>query len=285
MLRLLPLLFLVGCGAAPDAAPTPSPGGDAPPAPDMAAAGGADSKLSLGFVLTRNDALDAGALVASARELGICLKRGEGKEAVESFELEGGGHLMVARISARHPDAPGMVRTPLTPDESAIARAEAHFIVTGFALPGDLQARDALMARLLAAVVRASEAEGVMLGHGILFYKPELFVSIVAETEPGVLPVEVAVDVTVAPEGEDRMSFLSHGMQRYGREEFYIVAARDGHDALEFTWTMCRWMILDPDKQLPTGDTVGRTAQEKLLVQRVPSPTGEGPEVIKLELP
>ncbi len=58
----------------------------------------------------------------------------------------------------------------------------------------------------------------------------------------------------------------------------------DGNAAFEFTWMMCRWLITDPGKQLPTGDTVGRSADEKITVQRVPSPTGEGPEVVRLDL-
>jgi hypothetical protein len=44
-------------------------------------------------------------------------------------------------------------------------------------------------------------------------------------------------------------------------------------------------MLADPDKHLPTGDTVGRTEDEKIVIQRVPDPTAKGPEVIRLDLP
>jgi len=288
---LFPLIFLVGCGspavgAAADAPAEPAGSSGSPVDALNEAASAEGSGISLGFVLTRSEALDADALIAAAGALGVSLAPSEaGKDAVGAFAIDGGGHLMVGRMPAPHPDAPHMPVSPLTPDAEAVARAQAHFIVTGFALPGTLQERDALMARLLAAVVGACEAEGVMLGHGILFYKPALFADIVANTEPGLLPVEICVDLTMAPEGPERMSFLTHGMQRYGREEFYVTARRDGSDALEFTWMMSRWMIYDPDKQLPTGDTVGRTPEEKMTVQRAPSPTGEGPEVIRLDMP
>jgi len=43
--------------------------------------------------------------------------------------------------------------------------------------------------------------------------------------------------------------------------------------------TMARWLLTEPDRHLPTGDTVGRPAEEKVTVQRVPSPTGDAPEV------
>ena len=95
----------------------------------------------------------------------------------------------------------------------------------------------------------------------------------------------VAVDITAAQESPSRMSFLTHGLRRYGREEFFMTCAIEGKGALAFVLSMTRWMLADPDKHLPTGDTVGRDADEKVPVQRVPNPTGDGTEVIRLDLP
>jgi hypothetical protein len=81
------------------------------------------------------------------------------------------------------------------------------------------------------------------------------------------------------------MSFMTHGLTRYGREEFYITCSRTGQGALDFVYMMVRWMITDPEKHLPTGDTLGRTAEERLVVQRVPHPGGGGDDVIRLDLP
>jgi len=80
------------------------------------------------------------------------------------------------------------------------------------------------------------------------------------------------------------MSMLTHGLVRYGREEFFVTASQGGKAAMDFIVGLARWMLMDPNKQLPTGDTVGRTPHEKVRVQRVPNPTGEGPEVIRLDL-
>ena len=66
------------------------------------------------------------------------------------------------------------------------------------------------------------------------------------------------------------------------RDSFYVTCPVRGKGALDFLYGLVRWMITDPDKQLPTGDTVGRTADEKVTVQRVPSPTGSGLSLIHI---
>ncbi len=162
---------------------------------------------------------------------------------------------------------------------------DASDVIFLLGLDGDTAHRDRTMAALTAAVIAGVEPVGAMLGHGVLFHHPEVFAELaIAYASAGELPIEICVDVTAAHEPGGRMSFLTHGMQRYGHEEFYITAPVKGQGALDFTLSMMRWMITDPTANLPTGDTVGRTAEEKILVQRTPNPTGEGPEVIHLDL-
>ena len=81
------------------------------------------------------------------------------------------------------------------------------------------------------------------------------------------------------------MSFLTHGLVRYGREEFLVSCPIEGKGAVGFVLNMARWVLAEPGRQLPNGDTVGRTADERLTITRVPSPTGTGPAVIRLDLP
>ncbi len=239
----------------------------------------------LGFLLTRSTEVDVERLVTAARDLGVGLVLvPSDKDGIHAFDVEGGGHLFVMPLAVAHPDARGMLMLPLSPDAAALDRAQAHVIVTAMGLPGSLVAKDATMARLIAATVQGTEAEGAMMGHGILFYKAPLFSGMVGNARPGELPVEICVDLTMGPEPDGRFGFLTHGLQRYGREEFFVTTTGDKNAALDFTWMMARWMIMEPDKHLPTGDTLGRSAEEKILVQRVPSPSGEGPDVIRLDL-
>jgi serine/threonine protein kinase len=146
---------------------------------------------------------------------------------------------------------------------------------------GRVRVLDFGMARITAAIVNASPAIAAMTAPGVVFHKADFFANVVAESD---FPMLVCVDVTMAPEDGERMSILTHGLQRYGREEFFVTCSQQGQGAVDFLLGLAEWMLADPDKHLPTGDTVGRTAEEKIVIQRVPSPTGEGPEVVRLDL-
>ncbi len=203
-----------------------------------------------------------------------------------SFAVEGAGAFLAMMIEAPHPDAARATAGPTTPDAAEIRASKAHFILTAMGLTGTVRQRDTKMAGLTAAVAAASDAIGVQLAHGVLFHKAPLYCEMAAlALETGELPSEIAIDVTTAAEAGDRMSFLTHGMPRYGREDFFVTCPVSGKGALGFVFEMTRWMLTDRQKQLPSGDTVGRTAEEKVVVRRVPNPTGRGDEVIRLDLP
>ena len=224
-------------------------------------------------------------VVAAAQRYGLELAPAEGL----TFHTPDGASLAVTLVSVPHPDAPTMPVAVTSPPPEEVAAAKAHLIVAAFGLTGPPRERDTRMAILTAAVVDAvgTDAVAAMLGHGVAFHRARVFAdgARLAADEGEPLPAEVAIDVTAAQESAQRMSFLTHGLRRYGREEFYVTCPIEGTGALSFLLGLTRWMLVDPDKQLPTGDTVGRTADERILVQRVPSPTGEGPEVIRLDLP
>ncbi len=196
------------------------------------------------------------------------------------------GFVAIAHVPAPHPDAQTMARGPLSPDAQAIAASPAHLIVTVSGPDGDAQVRDGVLLRALAAAIAGGDAIAAMVGHGVVFHKAEVLSELVAAAaEDDQLPCEVAIDVTAARESDTRMSFLTHGMARYGREDFYVTCPIRGKGALDFVYGMVRWMLTDPDKQLPTGDTVGRSAEERLVIHRVASPIDASVQVIRLDLP
>ena len=134
-------------------------------------------------------------------------------------------------------------------------------------------------------MLQASEAVAAMLGFGVMFHKAEVFSQTVMACEPGELPIGVCVDLTLAHEPDEGLSFLTHGMPRHGREDLYISCPRQaGADAFELASLMVRWMLTDPDKQFPSGDTVGRTEQERLEIRRRRSPVDSDATVIWLDL-
>jgi hypothetical protein len=240
---------------------------------------------ALSFVLLERAELpDSEVLVSTARSLGLSLQvEPDSDGGGVAYAIEGSGSLLVTLMPVPHPDAEGMPSGLASPEEEALEGMTAHYVVTALGLPEDPRIRDALMAALTAAVVRASPAIAAMLGHGVVFHRAEFFTEVV-ETAQASLPALICVDVTIAPDGDERMSFLTHGLHRYGREEFHVTASRAGEGALDFLVGLIEWMLADPDKVLPTGDTVGRNADEKVLIQRTANPTGEGPEVIRLDL-
>lgn len=245
-----------------------------------------EATIDLGFVLLSAKALpDEKTLIRSAAAMGAGTLVPEGGDPsakdVRVYRIGGKVTLMVALMPVPHPDISAMPMGWASPDLDP-GGAPAHLIVSGLGLAGDVRERDGTMARLVAAVLESSPAIAGMLGHGVTFIEKETFLQAVRDAET--LPIEACVDLTVAGEGPRRASLLTHGMQRYGREEIYVTAARDqASEALNFIWGIADW-LLSSDEKLPTGDTVGRTAEEKVKVQRVPNPTGEGPQVIRLDL-
>lgn len=237
-------------------------------------------------LLAESAAPDPAAVVAAAQQLGLdlALETDSVHEGIQSFRL-GDATLMSMLVAAPHPDAPEMPYGPTSPRLEEAVAAPAHLIATALKLDGDARARDAVMAGFTAALIRSTPAIAAMLGHGIVFHKAALFADLAAlGVQEGALPPELAVDITAARESETHMSFLTHNMPRYGREDFYITCPIQGRGALDFLFSLVRWMLSDPDKHLPTGDTIGRTASEKVEIQRVPNPADATAQVIRLDL-
>ena len=241
----------------------------------------------LAFVLVRGASYpDPERVVETGKRLGVDLTYQPDQHEPQSYEIAGGGSFIAMLIPAPHPDVPHMAFGPTSPAPDDAAAAPAHFILTALGLEGTLRERDTRTAILAATIIENTDAVGAMLGHGVVFHKAGLFADMAAlGAEHGELPAEIAVDITAARESATRMSLLTHGMQRYGREELYVTCPIEGRGALDFVFSMARWLLADLDKQLPTGDTLGRSAEERIVIHRVPNPGGDGPEVIKLDLP
>ncbi len=254
---------------------------------------------SLSFILNKDlETLDPQKVIREAATMGLELviekedeKPAKDEPEVWSFGLAGERSLLVSHMPAPHPDVEHMATGPLSPDDmDELIAAPAHFIVILMAEEAsnaetETEQGDIEMAALTSAVMAGCSPVGVLMMPGVLFHRPELFANAaktaVAENE---LPMLICVDVTGAMESEQRVSFLTHNMQRYGREELYVTASVEGEGAVGFVIDMMGWLLGDREYKLPTGETVGRTAEEKLKIQRVPNPTGEGPDVIKLDL-
>ena len=252
----------------------------------------------LSFILNKDlQPLDPQKVVRAASELGFKLAieeterddpEEEGPE-IWAFGLADGRSMLVSHMPVPHPDVEEMSRGPLSPDNmDELINAPAHFIIVlvGEEDKSNLEPGDIEMAGLTSAVMSGCSPVGVLQMPGMLFHRPALFADAAkSAVADGKLPMLIAVDVMAAMEDEKRFSFLTRNMQRYGREELYVTASADAEGAVGFVFDMMAWLLDDREYQLPTGETVGRTADEQIHIQRVPNPTGEGPEVVKLDLP
>jgi len=242
------------------------------------------SDFPLSFVLLSKAVhADPAQILTKAAELGVELAYEMGEPTELTFRIATGGTLIVALMSFPHPDAVDVPGGPTSPDPSVIQDHEAHYVITTLGMPDGPVPSEVAMGIFATAVIRSTPAVAAMLGHGVIFHRADIFAGVV-EASGLETPTEITVDVTAAQEDADRMSLLTHGLERYGREEFYVTSSISGSGALDYVMGLVRWMIADRDMELPTGDTVGRTADERIEVQRVPSPIPGKPDVIRLDL-
>jgi hypothetical protein len=242
------------------------------------------SSIPLSFVLlSQNVYPDPSKIIAEAGRLGLSLAHEMGEPNMLNFRIEGGGELIVMPVDTPHPDAATMPVGPASPEPSIIAEHVGHIVATALNLPEEPMPHDVVMGIVTAALIHSSPAVAAMLGHGAIFHRSDMFAAFV-EAAGTDIATEITVDITAARESEDRMSFLTHGLGRYGREEFYVTSLVNSNGALDYVMTLAKLMIADQDAVLLTGDTVGRTPEEQILVQRVPSPIDGKPSVIRLDM-
>lgn len=203
--------------------------------------------------------------------------------ATMSFDADG-VTVVVMPIPAMHPDIPNMPTGPTAAEHDDLDDSTGHIIVTALGLSGSDIERDCELANLTAVVVDATDAVGAMLGHNMFFHRPDVFRQLViAGATEGHPPIPILISVTVAGDGSGRMSFLSHAMDRYDREDVYITCSVEGQGAVSFVYDTITWFF-DLETPLPTGDAIGRDESERIEVQRVPSPVGNDRVVIRLDL-
>lgn len=133
--------------------------------------------------------------------------------------------------------------------------------------------------RVVAAIVRATEAVGVYWGEGGATHHPEFVVDIARSELP--LPVWVGVSVAKTAGGAE---LLSLGMQQFGLPDLLLHAPTLEGGVFEFFYDLLAYVVRR-GKKLPEGDSVGRTDQERIKVKYVTSPVDPDAEVWSVTLP
>jgi len=158
---------------------------------------------------------------------------------------------------------------------------KAHLVVT-LHVPGDATARLSLFTSVLAAVAEASGAVGIYWGAAGATHEAKFFRE-VAKSRTALARLMLWTGISTAREGQ-RLSLLSLGMKQFDLPDLLLVVPpAKSDDAIPFMLDLLG-MIVESGKPLPEGDTVGRSATEKLKVHYVPSPVDPKDKVWRVEM-
>jgi|GEM_PF-2279526 len=203
-----------------------------------------------------------------------------------AFDLGSGAEMAVMHVPVPHPKATTMRRDAASPLPEEIAAAKAHIMVGAVNLDrlagADQEAIDRAMLRATCATVKTTDAVAVMLGQGIYFHRPEVFVGLtLINDEWDRLPPTIVVNVTEGQNTDGRPTLLTHGLERYGRSELLVGCTSDRTASREFVESIIEWLMLEPTRQLEPGQVV---PGQSITVGSVASPLGNGTTVGYLEL-
>lgn len=204
------------------------------------------------------------------------------KEGASSFGV-GGIQVITALMPAPVPDgeADGATERSLSGlgGSWTLPEHRAHLVVVQ---PGAAKAKvDELTAftRVVAAIVRATNALGVYWGEAGATHHPEFVVNI-AHSE---LPLPIWVGVSIA-QGKGATELLSVGMHQLELPDLLLEAPHADAQVLEFFYDLLAY-VTRRGKRLPEGDTVGRNEKERLKVRYVKSPIDPEVEVWSVRVP
>lgn len=250
--------------------------------------------MQLAFVLTNSAGLpEADAIADAYSEVTprggrpIVWEGGGGPDPDQRALSVGGASVVMAAMPSPVPEGEA--------DEAASLSLSA--LGTGWTLPGhqfhiviaatnvgqdsELPAR-CDFTRLVAAVSRASEAVGVYWGAAAATHEPEFFFETARDAD---LPITVWTGVSVAREGEDRVSLLSLGMGQFGMEDLLLTGPIDeAGEAIEMFFDLLAYAVRRGSAVQP-GETVGRSDEERIEVAAAESPIDPEARVWRVDLP
>ena len=246
------------------------------------------------FIVTDSmGAPDVDAVLRRASELDLPLEVEPGDDPARvGFRLEGGELVGVVAMDSPIPDLDDHPSGPTSPPPELLRAARSHLLVHSTDMLALQERAGALAARTLMSVVTAAimagtEAVAALVGSGRVYHRADVFDALAASAaSTAELPALLLVDVTSAAEPDDRISFLTHGMELVGRdEEIYLTCRLGDRDGFDWFCALIEHLVDEPSTVLPTGDTIGRDADEQVVIQHQLNPSVAGAPVMRLDLP
>jgi hypothetical protein len=212
-------------------------------------------------------------------------KRPGGGDALD-FDTGGGDYAVVSLMPAPVPnheaDEAARYSVSALGGRWKLPPHKAHLVVAAQGHGSRAESLAAFTA-IVAAVVEASRAVGVYCGNAGATHDPKFFLELARQRDPtGRLMLWSGV--SIAREGDGRLSLLSLGMKQLELPDLLLVAPRaKAEDALPTLYDLLAYVV-SRGAPLPEGDTVGRTATEKWPVRYVTSPVDPKTKVWRVEM-
>lgn len=136
--------------------------------------------------------------------------------------------------------------------------------------------------RVVAALTKATAATGVYEGNAGATHDPEFYVDMTSDSSALPLMLWTGISLVRKPAATE---LLTLGMSQFELPDILLVAPpSEANEALLFVFDLVGY-VLGRGSAIPEGETVGRTAEEKLAVTYVASPLDPSARVMRVELP
>ena len=248
--------------------------------------------MQLAFVLLqRNVDLDPVRIrvaLAKVWDEPVAIVEGSGEGEILSFSVGERDTLMLMTVSAPIPDgeAEAMAGYSISSlgTDWQLGAHEAHLVATLQEENHEISVRRLLrFSRLLAGVIDGVDGVlGIYSGEAHATHDPDFFRDMAMADD--LLPMHLWNGVSIAA-NDERMSLLSLGMKQLGQPNLKLTGPRaEGTELVGYFFNLLEY-VAKRGTPVADGETVGRSAEEKLVVRHEPSPINEGEIVWCVDLP
>jgi hypothetical protein len=248
--------------------------------------------MQLAFVLQqKNVDLDPGrvrAALAKVWDEPIALVEGSAEGEALSFSVGATDTLTLMQVSAPIPDgeAEAMAGYSISSlgTDWQIAAHEAHLVATLQEEDNGTSVRRLLrFTRLLAGVIEGVDSVlGIYWGEAHATHDPDFFRDMAMADD--LLPVHLWNGVSIAA-NDEHVSLLSLGMKQLGQPNLKLTGPRaEGNELVGYFFNLLEY-VAKRGAAVADGETVGRSAEETLVVRHEPSPVAEDEMVWCVDLP
>jgi hypothetical protein len=248
--------------------------------------------MQLAFVLLqKNVDLDPArvrAALAKVWDEDVAILEEAGEREALSFSVGATDTLTLMQVSAPIPDgeAEAMAGYSISSlgTDWQIAAHEAHLVATLQEEDNGISVRRLLrFTRLLAGVIEGVDSVlGIYWGEAHATHDPDFFRDMAMADD--ILPVHLWNGVSIAA-NDERVSLLSLGMKQLGQLNLKLTGPRaEGNELIGYFFNLLEYAA-KRGEAVADGETVGRSAEEKLVVRHEPSPVAEDEIVWCVDLP